>query len=153
MSKPRGRRSLEVTCLYKVRDAQRESDQAWQTFNRAEDRTRMSEYLNEWQTTENKVARCRSMSKTATRVTIRRSRHELMLTAARLGVDAYALLDWAINSPQELANDQTANYLDSLRANEKLTPADIETLSSLSLQIVNDSGPNAPPTSTEVHHD
>lgn len=148
MTKPR-RRSLEVTCLYKVRDAHRLSDQAWQTFNGAADRTRMSEYLNEWQTAENKVARCRSMRKTASSVAIRRSRHELMLTAARLGVDAYALLDWAVNSPQELANDQIANSLktfrETLRANEKLTSADIETTSSLSLQIVNDSGPNAPP--------
>jgi hypothetical protein len=144
MTKPR-RRSLEVTCLYKVRDAHRLSDRAWQTFNGAEDRTRMGEYLNDWQTAENNVARCRSMRNAASRVAIRRSRHELMLTAARLGVDSHALLDWAINSPQELANDQTVNYLDTLRANEKLTPADIETRSSRSLQIVNDSGPNAPP--------
>jgi hypothetical protein len=144
MTKPR-RRSLEVTCLYKVRDAHRLSEQAWQTFNGAEDRTRMGEYLNKCQTAENNVTRCRSMRNAASRVAIRRSRHELMLTAARLGVDSHALLDWAINSPQELANDQTVNYLDTLRANEKLTPADIETRSSRSLQIVNDSGPNAPP--------
>lgn len=144
MTKPR-RRSLEVACLYKVRDAQRLSDHSWQTFIGAEDRTRMGEYYNKCQTAENNVARCRSMRNAASRVAIRRSRHELMLTAARLGVDSHALLDWAINSPQELANDQTVNYLDTLRANEKLTPADIETRSSLSLQIVNDSGPNAPP--------
>jgi hypothetical protein len=145
MNKPRRRRSLEITCLFKVRDAQRAHDLAWQTFTGAADRTRMTEYLNDWQTAENKVARCRSMRNAASRVAIRRSRHGLMLTAARLGVDSHSLLDWAINSPQELANDQTVNYLDSLRANEKLTPVDIETTSSRSLQIVNDSGPNAPP--------
>jgi hypothetical protein len=149
MIKPR-RRSLEVTCLYKVRDAHRLSDRAWQTFNGAEDRTRMGEYLNDWQTAENKVARCRLMRKAASSVAIRRSRHGLMLAAARHGVDAYALLDWEINSPDQLANDPTAidKTLSGLTDS-----ADLETQASRSLQIVNDSGPNAPPTSTEVHHD
>ena len=107
MTKPRRRRSLEVTCIYKVRDANRVSDQAWQTFTGAADRTRMTEYLNEWQTAENKVARCRLMRNAASSVAIRRSRHGLMLAAARHGVSAYALLDWETNSPEQLANDSS----------------------------------------------
>ena len=149
MTKPR-RRSLEVTCIYKVRDANRVSDQAWQTFTGAADRTRMTEYLNDFYTAENKVARCRLMRKAASSVAIRRSRHGLMLAAARRGVSAYALLDWEINSPEQLANDSSP--LDrtlSVFANS----TDFETQASRSLQTVNDSGPNAPPTSTEVHHD
>ena len=150
MTKPHRRRSLEVTCLYKVRDAQRLSDRAWQTFNGAADRTRMGEYLNEWQAAEDKVARCRLMRKASTRVAIRRSRHSLMLAAARHGIDAYAVLDWETNSPEQLANDlvlfdkSVSGFTDS---------SDLETQVSRSLQIVNDSGPNAPPNSTEVHHD
>lgn len=141
MTKPR-RRSLEIACLFKVRDAQRLSDHSWQTFTGAADRTRMTEYLNEWQTAENKVARCRSMRNTASRVAIRRSRHGLMLAAARHGVDAHALLDWAVNSPDELANDTSP--LDKIISG--LTDSlDLETQASRSLQIVNDSGPNAPP--------
>ena len=143
MNKPRRRRSLEVTCMYKVRDANRVSDQAWQTFNAAPDRTRITEYLNEWQTAENKVARCRSMRETASRVAIRRSRHGLMLAAARHGVDAYALLDWETNSPEQLANDPT---LINKALSGLADSSDLETQASRSRQIVNDSGPNAPPT-------
>jgi len=149
MTKPR-RRSLEVTCIYKVRDAQRLSDRSWQTFTGAADRTRITEYLNEWQTAENKVARCRLMRKVASSVAIRRSRHGLMLAAARHGVDAYALLDWEINSPDQLANDPT---LIDKTISGLTDSSDFETQASQSLQIVNDSGPNAPPISTEVHHD
>lgn len=149
MTKPR-RRSLEITCLFKVRDAQRLSDHSWQTFTGAEDRTRMTEYLKDWQTAENKVARCRSMRNAASRVAIRRSRHGLMLAAARHGVDAHALLDWAVNSPDELANDLTS--VDKI-VSGLTDSSDFETQASRSLQIVNDSGPNAPPISTEVHHD
>ena len=141
MTKPR-RRSLEVACLYKVRDAQRLSDHSWQTFIGAEDRTRMGEYYNKCQTAENNVARCRSMRNAASSVAIRRSRHGLMLAAARHGVDAYALLDWETNSPEQLAND--SRPLDrtlSVFANS----TDFETQASRSQQIVNDSGPNAPP--------
>jgi hypothetical protein len=142
MNKPRRRRSLEVTCLFKVRDAQRAHDLSWQTFTGAADRTRMTEYLNDWQTAENKLARCRLMRNAASSVAIRRSRHGLMLAAARHGVDAYALLDWEINSPDQLANDPTAidKTLSGLTDS-----ADLETQASRSLQIVNDSGPNAPP--------
>jgi hypothetical protein len=142
MNKPRRRRSLEVTCLFKVRDAQRLSDQAQRTFNGAADRTRMTEYLNDWQTAENKVARCRSMRNAASRVAIHRSRHGLMLAAARHGVDAYALLDWEINSPEQLANDLTS--VDKI-VSGLTDSSDFETQASRSLQIVNDSGPNAPP--------
>lgn len=149
MNKPR-RRSLEVACIYKVRDANRAHDLAWQTFTGAADRTRMTEYLNDWQTAENKVARCRSMSKAASSVAIRRSRHGLMLAAARHGVDAYALLDWETNSPEQLAND--LNSVDKI-VSGLTDSSDFETQASRSLQIVNDSGPNAPPISTEVHHD
>ena len=142
MTKPR-RRSLEVTCIYKVRDANRASALAWQTFNAAPDRTRITEYLKDWQTAENKVARCRLMREAASSVAIRRSRHGLMLAAARRGVSAYALLDWEINSPEQLAND--SRPLDrtlSVFANS----TDFETQASRSQQTVNDSGPNAPPT-------
>ena len=149
MSKSR-RRSLEVACIYKVRDAQRLSDQAQRTFNGAADRTRMTEYLKDWETAENKVARCRSMRKAASSVAIRRSRHGLMLAAARHGVDAYALLDWEINSPDQLANDPT---LIDKTISGLTDSSDLEAQASRSPQIVNDSGPNAPPTSTEVHHD
>jgi acyl-homoserine lactone acylase PvdQ len=149
MTKPR-RRSLEVTCIYKVRDAQRAHDLAWQTFTGAADRTRMTEYLNEWQTAENKVARCRLMRKAASSVAIRRSRHGLMLAAARHGVDAYALLDWETNSPEQLANDTSP--LDEI-VSGLTDSSDLETQASRSRQTVNDSGPNAPPTLTEVHHD
>jgi len=149
MTKPR-RRSLEITCLFKVRDAQRLSDHSWQTFTGAADRTRMTEYLKDWQTAENKVARCRSMRNAASRVAIRRSRHGLMLAAARHGVDAYALLDWEINSPDQLANDPT---LIDKTISGLTDSSDLEAQASRSLQIVNDSGPNAPPISTEVHHD
>jgi hypothetical protein len=143
MTKPRRRRSFEVACLFKVRDAQRSHDLAWQTFTGAADRTRMTEYLNDVYTAENKVARCRSMRNAASRVAIRRSRHGLMLAAARHGVDAHALLDWAVNSPDELANDTSP--LDEIISG--LTDSsDFETQVSRSLQIVNDSGPNAPPT-------
>ena len=100
MTKPRRRRSLEVTCLFKVRDANREHDRAMRTFNAAPDRARITEYLNDVYTAENKVARCRSMRNAASSVAIRRSRHGLMLAAARHGVDAYALLDWETNSPE-----------------------------------------------------
>ena len=142
MNKPRRRRSFEVACLFKVRDAQRAHDLAWQTFTGAADRTRMTEYLNDWQTAENKVARCRSMRNAASRVAIRRSRHGLMLAAARHGVDAHALLDWAVNSPDELANDTSP--LDEI-VSGLTDSSDLETQASRSLQIVNDSGPNAPP--------
>jgi len=151
MNKPR-RRSLEVACIYKVRDAQRLSDRSWQTFTGAADRTRMTEYLNEWQTAENKVARCRLMRKAASSVAIRRSRHGLMLAAARRGVSAYALLDWEINSPEQLANETSP--LDNLLGHRaQVRNAHNATLNAHSLQTVNDSGPNAPPISTEVHHD
>ena len=150
MTKPRRRRSLEVTCLFKVRDANREHDRAMRTFNAAPDRARMTEYLNDVYTAENKVARCRLMRETASRVAIRRSRHGLMLAAARHGVDAYALLDWETNSPEQLANDLTS--VDKI-VSGLTDSSDFETQASRSLQIVNDSGPNAPPISTEVHHD
>ena len=150
MNKPRRRRSLEVACIYKVREANRVSALAWQTFNAAPDRTRITEYLKDWQTAENKVARCRLMRETASRVAIRRSRHGLMLAAARHGVDAYALLDWETNSPEQLANDPT---LIDKALSGLVDSADLETQASRSRQIVNDSGPNAPPTLTEVHHD
>jgi hypothetical protein len=142
MNKPRRRRSLEVTCLFKVRDAQRAHDLSWQTFTGAADRTRMTEYLNDWQTAENKLARCRLMRNAASRVAIRRSRHGLMLAAARHGVDAHALLDWAVNSPDELANDTSP--LDEI-VSGLTDSSNLETQASRSLQIVNDSGPNAPP--------
>jgi hypothetical protein len=142
MNKPRRHRSLEITCLFKVRDAQRLSDQAQRTFNGAADRTRMTEYLKDWETAENKLARCRSMRNAASRVAIRRSRHGLMLAAARHGVDAYALLDWEINSPDQLANDPSP--LDEI-ISALTDPADLEAQASRSLQTVNDSGPNAPP--------
>ena len=150
MTKPRRRRSLEVTCLFKVRDANREHDRAMRTFNAAPDRSRMTEYLNDVYTAENKVARCRSMRNAASSVAIRRSRHGLMLAAARHGVDAYALLDWETNSPEQLANDPT---LIDKALSGLVDSADLETQASRSRQIVNDSGPNAPPTLTEVHHD
>lgn len=144
MNKPRRRRSLEITCLFKVRDAQRAHDFAWQTFTGAADRTRMTEYLNDWQTAENKLARCRLMRNAASRVAIRRSRHGLMLAAARHGVDAYAVLDWETNSPEQLANDtrpldKTLGHLAQVRN------AHDTALNAHSPQIVNDSGPNAPP--------
>jgi hypothetical protein len=142
MTKPRRRRSLEVTCLFKVRDANREHDRAMRTFNAAPDRARMTEYLNDVYTAENKVARCRSMRNAASSVAIRRSRHGLMLAAARHGVDAYALLDWAVNSPDELANDTSP--LDEI-VSGLTDSSDLETQASRSLQTVNDSGPNAPP--------
>jgi hypothetical protein len=110
----------------------------------------MTEYLNDVYTAENKVARCRLMRETASRVAIRRSRHGLMLAAARHGVDAYALLDWETNSPEQLANDPT---LIDKALSGLVDSADLETQASRSRQIVNDSGPNAPPTLTEVHHD
>ena len=143
MTKPRRRRSLEVTCLFKVRNANREHDRAMRTFNAAPDRARMTEYLNDVYTAENKVARCRLMRETASRVAIRRSRHGLMLAAARHGVDAYALLDWETNSPEQLANDLTS--VDKI-VSGLTDSSDFETQASRSLQIVNDSGPNAPPT-------
>jgi hypothetical protein len=152
MNKPRRRRSLEITCLFKVRDAQRLSDQAQRTFNGAADRTRMTEYLNDWETAENKVARCRSMRNAASRVAIRRSRHGLMLAAARHGVGAYALLDWETNSPEQLAND-TSPLDKALGHLAQVRNAHNATLNAHALQTVNDSGPNAPPISTEVHHD
>jgi hypothetical protein len=142
MNKPRRRRSFEVACLFKVRDAQRAHDFAWQTFTGAADRTRMTEYLNDWQTAENKLARCRLMRNAASRVAIRRSRHGLMLAAARHGVDAYAVLDWETNSPEQLANDTSP--LDEI-ISALTDPADLEAQASQSLQTVNDSGPNAPP--------
>jgi hypothetical protein len=73
-----------------------------------------------------------------------------MLAAARHGVDAYALLDWETNSPEQLANDLTS--VDKI-VSGLTDSSDFETQASRSLQIVNDSGPNAPPISTEVHHD
>jgi hypothetical protein len=73
-----------------------------------------------------------------------------MLAAARHGVDAYALLDWEINSPDQLANDPT---LIDKTISGLTDSSDLEAQASRSLQIVNDSGPNAPPISTEVHHD
>jgi hypothetical protein len=63
-------RSLEVVCIYKVRDANRVSALAWQTFNAAPDRAQMSEYLNDVYTAENKVSRCRSMRETASLVSL-----------------------------------------------------------------------------------
>lgn len=141
MSKSR-RRSLETICLYKVNAANREHDRAWQTFTGATDRTRLAEYLDNFYAVERKVARCRQMRKTASKVAIRRGRHGLMLAAARHGVDAYALLDWEVNSPEELANDLVP--VDELISG-LVDATDIETIKSLSLLIVNDSGPNAPP--------
>jgi hypothetical protein len=65
-----------------------------------------------------------------------------MLAAARHGVDAYAVLDWETNSPEQLANDTSP--IDEI-ISALTDPADLEAQASQSLQTVNDSGPNAPP--------
>lgn len=150
MTKPRRRRSFEAACVFKVRDANREHDRAVRTFNAAADRTQITKSLTDVYAAEKKVARCRLMRETASRVAIRHSRHGLMLTAARHGVDAYALLDWETNSPEQLANDTSP--LDEI-VSACTDSSDLETQASRSLQAVNDSGPNAPPITNEVHHE
>lgn len=132
--------SLEVRCLYRVRNLTRVEDRAARTFQGLP----TAGNLDAWDRAVRDVQRARRMRITATRCAIARARRELALLELRHGVDAYALRE-AYAATRELSTLDVTTCREVVRVSPIEAASQPSTL--LDLVTVHDRGPNAPPIS------
>lgn len=145
IEKHRRSRSIEVSSIYRLRNANRVEDLARVNFQV----TATPAAFDRWSTAIRNVQRARAMRCVATQVTVRRSRHALSLCELRTGVDAYSTYrNTPPGSCADLANDDSTDR-DRLAENDldmieephtfALSPDDFS---------LDEAGAHAPPSTT-----
>ena len=149
ITKPARRRSLEVTYLYRSRNAGREMTRLWDSFVTSAS----AEALNKWEQARQTEIRVRRMREIATKVTIARARHSLSLAELRSGRDAYAT--YAALPPSrggrdanDLANDKELNAATAIAATAN---AHETIVSVLDLYLGDDHNSTGPPLYARPH--